>query len=144
MLSKVYQRVLGGLRPLYALGVENDPLVLVDVGVLPLDLSGDGDPLPLFQGAGLVVLAQKAEEADVLHAAGHGVAPGDEGAAGQLRPGHGLCLVGDGLAHIAVGVFLNVQIPDAVVGVLQVDARGLQGIGEDILYLQLLDRKSVV
>ncbi len=57
LLSKVYQWVLGGGRLLYALGVENDSLVLVDIGVLPLDLGGDGDPLPLFQGASLVVLA---------------------------------------------------------------------------------------
>lgn len=57
LLSKVYQRVLGGVRLLYALGVEDDPLVLVDVGVLPLDLGSDGDPFPLFQGAGLVVPA---------------------------------------------------------------------------------------
>ena len=33
LLSKVYQWVLGGGRLLYALGVENDSLVLVDIGV---------------------------------------------------------------------------------------------------------------
>ena len=53
-------------------------------------------------------------------------------ALGQLHAGHGLGLVGDGLAHIPVRVFLDIQIPDAVIGVLQGDVGVLQGVGEDI------------
>ena len=43
---------------------------------------------------------QETEEADVIGAAGHGVAAGDKGALGQLWVGHGLGLEGNGLVQI--------------------------------------------
>ena len=106
--------------------------------MLPADLSGDGDPLPLAQGAAAVIFAQETEETDVVYTAGHGVAAGNEGALGQLHAGHGLGLKGDGLALVALGVVLDVNIPDAVIVILQLQVVAVQRVGEDVLHLQLL------
>ena len=127
----------GGSSGLHALGVQHHPLGGVDRGVLPGDLGCHRDPGALFQGAGLVILAQEAEKAHILLAAGHGVAAGDEGPLGQTAAGHGQGLEGDGLAGVLLRGVLDVQIPDAVVVVLKLDVVAVQVVGQDVLYLQL-------
>ena len=50
----------------------------------------------------------------------------------------GLGFEGDGLALVALGVVLDVDIPDAVVVVLQLQVVAVQGVGEDVLHLSLI------
>ena len=137
-LAEIDQRVLRSLGRLHREGFEQNPLLLIDWGVFKFDLCRHQDPVPLTQGTGLGVLAQEAEKPDIVHTAGHGVPAWNKAPAGQLGAGHGLGLERDGFPGVALRMLLRVQIPDAVVVVLQGDVRLVQGVGQNVLHLQLL------
>ena len=114
---------------------EHRPHLFIKLVIPQGNLCGHGDPAALGQILRTIILAHKAHELNVLHAAGHNKPARNKAALFHFFGMSDLRLKTDGFAGILLHVLGDIPVPDAVIIILDLDDISVEIKGKGILDL---------